>query len=102
MSHAKYPNRPGEPQDVLALLNELKEKGDHLFWPDDISLADPLVFDLRQASKANDLTDIYLLGLAKSKSGKLATFDRRVRSAGVVAGLSAIQLIDPSPTPPPP
>ncbi len=94
MSNSRYPNRPGGPQDILALLGELKDQGSHVFWSNDVSFSNPSIFDLRQITNANDLTDIYLLGLARSKDGKLATFDKRIRSEGAIDGLNALYLIN--------
>lgn len=56
---------------------------DHNFWPDTLSLRDSAVFDLTQASQQH-LTDVYLLGLAKTNGGVLATFDRTIPLKAVV------------------
>lgn len=52
--------------------------GHHMFWPDDISLADERLFDTEKFRGHQQLTDVYLLGLAVRHKGVLATFDRRV------------------------
>jgi len=52
-------------------------------WPDTLSLGDSAVFDLSVASHQH-LTDVYLLGLAKTNGGVLATFDRTVPFAAVL------------------
>lgn len=41
-------------------------------------------------------TDIYLLALAVSRGGKLATFDRRMATAPVSGGADALHLISDS------
>ena len=55
--------------------------GDHQFWRDAVSLQDDL-FDLSRAS-ARHLTDVYLLGLAVNRKGRLATFDRSIPISAV-------------------
>jgi hypothetical protein len=56
----------------------------HIFWPDKISLRDPGLFRWTAPVAHQKLTDVYLLGLARSKAGKLATFDRGIPVAAVV------------------
>jgi hypothetical protein len=41
----------------------------------------------------SQVTDIYLLGLAVRKGGKLATFDRRIPSPIIQGGGAALELI---------
>ena len=68
---------------------------DHQFWPDTISLGDSAVFDLGVASHQH-LTDVYLLGLAKTNDGVLATFDRTVPFAAVLgATREMVEVISP-------
>lgn len=50
---------------------------DHEFWPDDLSLRDDVV-DFDRLQGHHQLTDAYLLALAVSKGGSLATFDQTV------------------------
>lgn len=90
MSNSRYPNRPGQPQNVLALLAELCLSGNHSFWPDEISLSNDTVFDLRTVHQSDAVTDVYLLGLAKIKGGKLATFDRGIKTNAVIDGIDAL------------
>jgi uncharacterized protein len=40
------------------------------------------------------LSDIYLLALAKAHGGKLATFDRRIDTASVIEGTETLYLIE--------
>jgi hypothetical protein len=41
------------------------------------------------------ITDVYLLGLAVHKRGKLATLDQRIPAAAVRGGRKALELIIP-------
>ena len=65
--------------------------GGHQFWRDAISLRDD-VFDLARAGGSKQLTDIYLLGLAVNRKGRLATFDRSI-PIGAVHGATKDTLL---------
>ncbi|MCC7306868.1 MAG: VapC toxin family PIN domain ribonuclease [Acidobacteria bacterium] len=69
--------------NVITWLNEFASATDHEFWPDDISLLDPNRFDPKAILGPKQLTDIYLLGLAASKGGRLVTFDRKISPATI-------------------
>lgn len=92
-SHSNYPNRPGEALVVLDILRQLCEAPGHQFWTDDISLLHILAAEaiITQAQ----ITDVYLLGLAVHKKGKLATLDQRIPSQAVRQGRDALELIIP-------
>lgn len=65
---------------TAAILDRLKKfcaSGHHHFWPDALSLRDT-IFDLAVVGGHRQLTDIYLLGLAWKRGGRLATFDRSI------------------------
>jgi predicted nucleic acid-binding protein len=66
----------------------------HLFWPDDISLLAADEVDPARILTSAQVTDTYLLALAKSKGGLLATFDRKLSSAAVRDGQTALRLIE--------
>ena len=61
----------------------------HVFWPDAVSLLDPTLFNPRLVSGHRQITDIYLLGLAKKMTGTLATFDRTIPLGAVVGATRA-------------
>ena len=63
--------------EVRDRLTAFCESGNHVFWPDSISLKDGR-FDLT-AITHRQLTDFYLLALAVENEGRLATFDARIR-----------------------
>jgi toxin-antitoxin system PIN domain toxin len=92
-SHPNYPNRPGDLAAVLAIFRRLCEVSGHHFWPDDISIlqileSDPIITHAQ-------VTDVYLLGLAVHKRGKLATLDQRIPADAVRGGRKALELIIP-------
>lgn len=90
-SHPKYPNQPGSASLVLSLLRQFCSAGGHEFWADDFSLRELLLPDV--SITHNQVTDLYLLGLAVHKRGKLATLDRRFPSQVIPGGEEAMALI---------
>lgn len=58
----------------------------HQFWPDDVSLRDRKLFAATSLVTHRQLTDVYLLGLAKHHDGVLATFDRTIPVRAIVDG----------------
>lgn len=90
-SHPSYPNRPGEAPVVLRLLRQLCASDGHLFWPDRVSIRE--ILQPGASFTHNQLTDLYLVGVAVMYGGKLATFDRRVAPESVRGGSAAIQLL---------
>lgn len=63
-------------QTALAALSEQLARPDHEFWPDDISITDDRLFVRGHILGPNQITDVYLLGLAVKNGGRLVTFDR--------------------------
>jgi uncharacterized protein len=59
----------------------------HEFWPDAVSVHDDSVFDLSLLHGHRQLTDVYLLGLAVTRGGRLVTFDQSI-PISVVRGAS--------------
>ena len=63
----------------------------HQFWPDEVSIRDLLPPDA--ALTPSQLTDLYLLGLAVHRGGKLATLDHRLAASAIREGPEALELI---------
>jgi toxin-antitoxin system PIN domain toxin len=84
------------PDAVASLLRQICSSKGHRFWGEALSLRDEKSFDLSFVRGHRQLTDVYLLGLAKSQGGRLATFDRSI-PLKAVAGASAdlLQVIEP-------
>lgn len=93
MIQPSYPNAQASPAIVAAALQRLCRLPGHEFWPDSLSLVQSTVFNPNLMTSANHVTGTYLLGLAVSRSGKLATFDRRLSTAAVDNGASHVELI---------
>ena len=83
----KYPGGPGSPQAARFLLTGLLRMPGHQFWQDDISLTEENVFPTLPAS--DDLSDLYLLGLAVKHRGRLATFDQRIDASLISGGVAS-------------
>jgi uncharacterized protein len=77
--------------DLLGRLRRFCTGGGHAFWPEALSIRDEAVFDPALVAGHRQLTDIYLLGLAHSRGGCLATFDRTI-SLRAVKGATARDL----------
>jgi uncharacterized protein len=93
VGHPKYPNSPGAPSVVAAALQGLRALPSHVFWPDSISLLDASLVKVTRLSSHAQVSDTYLLALAKKNGGKLATLDQRLLADAVVKGQDALLLI---------
>lgn len=94
VGHARYPNTPGGPSAVAPLVVGLRALPGHVFWPDDISLLDTTKFDVARLLTSGQVTDSYLLALARAHNGQLATFDNRLVTAAVRDGAKGLHLIN--------
>jgi toxin-antitoxin system PIN domain toxin len=78
LSNAAYGGAVARPSELAARLRRFCASGGHVFWEDSISLRDETLFDTALIAGHRQLTDIYLLGLAHARGGRLATFDRSI------------------------
>ena len=90
-SHPKYPNRPGDIPAVFSILRQICAAPGHHFWAEDLSILDILEPDAIITHA--QITDVYLLGLAAHKNGKLATMDQRIPVDAVRGGSQALEII---------
>jgi toxin-antitoxin system PIN domain toxin len=91
MSMDAYPNsRPVTA--VAARLREATSEDFHEFWPDEISVLDPLRFDQDRWLGSRQITDAYLLALAVHRGGVFVTLDRNV-DRGLVRGAQSHHLV---------
>lgn len=93
VGHPKYPNSPGPPSAVAESLAALRLLPGHVFWPDDISIADGSHLDWARLSSHSRVTDSYLLALAGAHGGRLASMDHRLAADAVQGGVSLLELI---------
>ncbi len=75
---------------MQALLALRAHRG-HEFWPDSISICEVELVDPERLSGHAQITDSYLLALAGSQGGKLATMDKRLVRDAVRGGASLIE-----------
>ncbi|MBU6298703.1 MAG: PIN domain-containing protein [Alphaproteobacteria bacterium] len=93
VGNPRYPNSPGPPATLVPLMAGLCALSGHVFWPDDISLLDGETFDQARLLSFGQVTDSYLLALAHTHKGQLATFDRRLVADAVRNGAQSLHLI---------
>ena len=93
VGNPKYPNTPGSPAVVAQIVTQLRALPGHVFWPNDISLVDADHVNAGEVLTSAQVTDTYLLALAVTHGGKLATFDRRLSVKAVKGGKAALHVI---------
>ena len=93
LGNPRYPNSPGAPHAVVGLLASLCRLRGHVHWPDSVSLLDTALFDSSRLLHFGQVTDSYLLGLARANGGRLVTLDRRLVTGAVHQGAAHLQLI---------
>jgi toxin-antitoxin system PIN domain toxin len=72
------------PVEVIDLLRQFCSAKGHVFWPDAVSLTDDSLFNPSMMRGYRQVSDIYLLGLAKKMGGCLVTFDGGIPLGAVV------------------
>lgn len=93
IGNARYPNTLNTPAAVAPLVAQLRAHPGHRFWPDDVSLMDTQHVDASRLLASDQVTDTYLLALARAHDGKLATFDRRLVVDAVPDGARYLELL---------
>lgn len=68
------------PQEAAALLRRITALPRHRFWSDDLRFAESKDVALDRVVGHQQVTDAHLVGLAIRHGGRLATFDRGLRS----------------------
>ena len=93
VGHPGYPNMPGSTVEVAAIVGKMRELPGHIFWPDSLSLFDSGHVDVSHILTSAQVTDSYLLALARANGGMLATFDRRLSAKAVTKGKETLHII---------
>ena len=93
VSHPRYSNAVPSPADAIRSLQSLVRIGGHRFIPDRLSLLDREHFLSEQLLASGQVTDTYLVALAKSEHAQLATFDKRLAATAVPEGAGFLALI---------
>jgi toxin-antitoxin system PIN domain toxin len=80
------------PQEAIHLLADICALPHHVFWNDDLSIADRRWVAVEKLVGHRQVTDAQLLGLAIKRGGRLATFDRAIRAL-VPSGADAAKVV---------
>lgn len=87
LSTPAYADPPETPANVIVRLGKFCASGHHEFWPADFSIRD--LRSVNGHALANkQITDVYLLALARHRNGRLATFDRSIPLDGAEGATS--------------
>ncbi|MCW1922391.1 PIN domain-containing protein [Luteolibacter arcticus] len=89
--HPSYPGGPGSPEGAAKDLAILRNRSDHRFLPDSVSLLDRSIS--LSGSGVSQLTDLYLLALAVHHSAQFVTLDHRIPAQLVQGGKSSLIVI---------
>lgn len=98
MSQPTRGSAPYRPVEVAETLRTFCLSSGHQFWPASLSIRDEGVFNPSLVRGHQQVTDTYLLALAKLNGGSLATFDRGVQLGSVKGATKAnLQVISADP-----
>lgn len=93
LGNPRYSTSTGTPAAIAEILRELRTLPGHQFWQDELSMVDWVGIETSRLLTWRQVTDTYLLALASSRSGRLATFDRRLIVDAVRGGKASLHLI---------
>jgi uncharacterized protein len=93
LGNSRYPNSPGSPAAIAEMISVLRGLEGYAFWPDDLSIFDRKRVDTTRILDSAQITDTYLLALARAHGGQLATFDRHLVTDAVVDGARTLHII---------
>jgi uncharacterized protein len=97
VSNPRYQPDPSTASAAIERLRKFCASGRHHFWADTVSLRDQSLFVPAEVRGHRQLTDVYLLGLARKMGGRLATFDRSISITAVKgAKPSHLAIIEPA------
>jgi toxin-antitoxin system PIN domain toxin len=89
LSNPAYAAVPEMPAAIVRRLEAFCASGDHVLWADEVSLRDSRLFEPTAPASYRQVTDVYLLGLARRKGGCLATFDASIPLTAVAGATRA-------------
>jgi toxin-antitoxin system PIN domain toxin len=72
------------PAELLQHLQQFCGSKHHVFWAESVSLTDTKIFNAALIRGHRQVSDVYLLGLARKMHGYLATFDAGIPLSAVV------------------
>jgi uncharacterized protein len=77
---------PMETSMAIDVLRRFTAQRGHIFWPDSVSLVDERFTISNRINSPRQVTDTYLLALAKANDGYLVTLDARLIATAVPGG----------------
>lgn len=83
-SNPAYPGRRTTVEDAALRLRDSCSNSEHSFWSQSLSVREPDRFHWNRVQGHRQLTNVYLLALAVSNGGRLATFDSTISLKAVV------------------
>ena len=83
VANPKYGNEVTQAPVLIERLRKFCASGHYQFWDDAVSFRDERLFNGSLVRGHRQLTDIYLLGLAAKRGGRLVTFDQKIPLAAV-------------------
>jgi toxin-antitoxin system PIN domain toxin len=89
LSNPAYAAGPEMPASIIRRLDAFCASGGHVFWADEVSLRDSDLFVATAPATHRQVTDVYLLGLARRRGGRLATFDGGITLTSVAGATRA-------------
>jgi toxin-antitoxin system PIN domain toxin len=93
-SNPAYPGGRTTVGDATERLRDSCSDKRHSFWSESLSIREPARFQWHHVQGHRQLTDVYLLALAVSNGGRLATFDATISVRAVVgAGARHLEVI---------
>ena len=84
LANPSYGAAVSRPAELVDRLNRFCESRHHRSWAEAVSLRDKKLFNPALIRGHRQVSDVYLLGLAKQMGGCLATFDRSIPLGSVV------------------
>lgn len=78
VSYPAFSRDAVQPREAIQVLSANTAAKDHVFWPDELPLAEAVAFAGVRLIGHQQVTDAYLLGLAIRRGGVLATLDQRI------------------------
>jgi toxin-antitoxin system PIN domain toxin len=81
------------PADAVLLLSANLADANHEFWVEDLSVPAAVEAVPRKLQGHQQVTDAYLLALARHHNGVLATFDRGIEAMSAGWGTAALELV---------
>lgn len=91
--HPGYPGGPGSPEGARKELRVIRGMACHRFIPDSVSIDELDVFRSLAGVGPEQITDLYLLGLAVRNRITFASSDRGVQADHVKGGAAALAII---------